>query len=443
MCYNSVIMKVKTKKLSETKVELTVALDKDVLMGAREKAVAKLVKTVKIAGFRQGKVPAKMAEPYLDPNTVLSEEVDTAVKTTIMEAFAEAKVQPLVMPEVNVTKFVPEETLEYTATAEILPEIKLGDYKKLVAKTTETKITKKEIDEVLGRIASAYAKHTEVKRAAKKHDEVIIDFTGKKDGKAFAGGHAEDFPLELGSGQFIAGFEEGLIGKKAGEETVLDLTFPKDYHAAELAGAKVQFEVKIKTVKELELPEYNAEFAKKCGPFKTMAELEKDIEKNLRAQKEQEATEKMKDELIADLVKKSKVVAPEILIQDQLRFIRSDMENNAKYRGMSPEEYLKLLKIEEAEWEKEAKVTAEARVKASLVLQKVALEEKIAVEEKVVNEKIAALKHAYAKAPEMKKSLDDPRVIADLRNRLVIEKTMDFLLEINGLKEKKAKAQKK
>lgn len=425
-------MKTTVKKLSDSRVEIKVILDAKDLKPAKEKALEKLAKEVKVEGFRKGKVPAEVAKKFVPENDLNAETVDLAVRTTVIEAFRENEKSPLVLPNVNVTKYVPDELVEYTATADIIPEIKLGDYKKLGIKKEEAKVTKTEIKEVLNNLANSFAEKKAVKRAAKSGDEVIIDFVGKKDGEAFRGGSAKDYPLTLGSNSFIPGFEDGIIGHESGDKFDLKLTFPKDYGVKDLAGAKTVFEVLVKQVNEIQKPEIDDKMAEKCGPFKTLKELEADIEANLKSQNDHNLTEKFKDDLVNALVKNSKIPAPEILIDDQLRVIKDDMTRNATAQGMSFEEFLERNNETMENWEKEARKIAEARVKASLALQTLAVEQKITVSDDEVNAKIAELKDVYKKSPEAMKSLKDPNVKMDIRNRMTIEKTLDFLVKENS-----------
>ena len=421
-------MKTVVKKISDTRVEIKVTLEKPELADARKKAIERLSKEVKIPGFRKGKVPADMAEKHLNPNDIAQVALDIAVRLAVPQAFISNKQNPLVIPEVSVTKYVPDESAEFTATADILPDVKIGDYKKLGVKKAEAKVAEKDIKDVLENIAAAYAEKKVVKRAAKLSDEVIIDFTGKKDGKPFEGGSAHDYTLGLGSKSFIPGFEEGIVGHEVGDKFDIDLTFPKDYHAKEMAGKKVVFEVLLKQISEVVKPKLDDELAKKCGPFKTLDELKADIKKNLAAQNEHKLEEKYKDDLVAALVKKSKVAAPEILISDQLRFIKDDISRNAAAQGLTFDDYLKQIGQKEEDWEKEARKIAEARVKASLVLQILARDQKITVPDDEVSAKIAELKDVYKKSPEALKNLKDPRVRQDIKNRMTIEKTMEFLI---------------
>lgn len=425
-------MKVKSKKLSDTRIQITVTLDKNDLETARKKAVERLTKEVKLEGFRKGKAPKDLAEKVLDQNLVSQETIDLAVRTTVPAAFNEVEKSPLVIPKVNVTKYVPGESAEYTAEADILPEVKLGDYKNLKVKKPEVKVTAKDIDEIVENIRKAYAEKKVMKKKAELGDEVIIDFVGKKDGEAFQGGTAKDYHLELGSKSFIPGFEEGIVGHESGDKFDLPLTFPKDYHEKTLAGAKTVFEVLLKQVNVIELPKLDADFAKKCGPFKDMKALRADIEKNLKAQNEHRVMEKYKDDLVEALVKNSKVSAPEILIEDQLRFIKADIERNAAATSEKLEDYLKQNGLTQEEWGKQARDVAEKRVKASLVLQILARDAKITVSDDDVIAKIAELRDVYKKSPEALKNLKDPRVKMDVKNRMIIEKTLDHLVKANS-----------
>lgn len=425
-------MKTKLKKLSDSRVELTVTLDAKDLKPMREKALEKLAKEVKVEGFRKGKVPVEVAEKFIPENDLNAEVVDFAVRTTVIPAFQESEKSPLVMPSVNVTKFVPGEVVEYTATADIIPEVKLGDYKKLGVKKDAVKVTEKEVNEILDNIAASFGEKKVVKRAAKMGDEVVMDFVGKKDGKEFRGGSAKDYKLTLGSKTFIPGFEEGIVGHGSGDKFDLPLTFPKDYGVKDLAGADTVFEILVKQVNEIVKPKIDDELAAKCGPFKTVDELKADIKKNLQAQNEHKLDEKFKDDLVNALVKKSKIPAPEILIDDQMRVIRDDMTRNAAAQGLSFEEFLDANGETLENWEKEARKIAEQRVKASLALQNVALDAKITVSDDLVAAKIAELRDVYKKSPDALKQLKDPNVKMDIKNRMTIEATLDYLVKVNS-----------
>ncbi len=425
-------MKVTTKNLSDTKVEVTVTLDQNDLKIAEEQAILRLSKTVKIQGFRPGKVPIEIAKKNINPNDLANTTADIAVRRTVPQAFDQTKNIPLVIPNVDIVKYVPNETLEYKAVAEIIPEIKLGDYKNLKVKRQDFKVSKTDIDDVIERVRSAYAEKQVVKRPAMINDEVVIDFEGSLNGEKFDGGAAKDFKLKLGSHQFIPGFEEGIVGHSVGDRFDLNLTFPKDYHAEKLAGQKTVFNVLLKQVSEFKLPELNDDFAKKCGPFKTMEDLRLDIEKNLTEQNKVKSNEKFKDDLVNELIKKSKIQAPDVLVEDQIRFIKQDIEANAKTQGLSFEDYLKQTGQTEEAWKKQIRELAETRVKASLALQIVARTEKIDVDNEIVDAKLNELREVYKKSKEALANLKDNNVRQDIKNRMVIEKTLNYLVEQNS-----------
>lgn len=426
-------MKTTTKKLSDTKVEIRVTLDATDLKKAKEQALERLATNLKVQGFRKGKAPASMVEKHVSPNEIANETIDVAVRTTMPAAFEESKSAPIAIEKVNVLKYVPDESAEYTATADILPEVKLGDFKKLKAKMLQTEPSDSDVQEIINNILNAYAEKKVTKRAAALGDEVIIDFVGKKDGEAFAGGTAKDYHLILGSGQFIPGFEDGIVGHSAGDKFDLELTFPKEYPEKSLAGEKTVFEVLLKQVNEVIKPKEDDELAKKCGDFKTMDDLRADVRNNLEQQNSYRAIERYRDDLVKELVEKSKVAAPEVLVQDQMRFIKEDVTRNAASQGMNFDQYIeRVVRQTPEEWEKQARDLAEQRVKASLVLQILAREQGITASDEEVEAKIAELKDVYQKSKEAMENLKKPEVKQDLRNRLVIDKTLDFLVAANN-----------
>ena len=415
-----------------TSAEFTVTLNKGDLETARLKALSHLASNLKIAGFRKGKAPANVVEKHVDANELANKTLDIAIRSILPKLFSSEKIQPLSVPHVDVLKYVPGEMAELVIKSDIMPEIKLGNYRKLKTKKPIVETKTDDVNDVLNRIAKSFAEKTAIKRKAKLTDEVVIDFVGKKDDVAFDGGTAKDFKLELGSKQFIPGFEEGIVGHEPGDKFNLKLTFPKDYHNQDLAGAKVVFEVLLKQVNEIKIPKIDDALAGKAGGFKTIKELKADIKKNLEAQNIQRNDEKYKDALVMELVSVSQVEAPETLVADQVRFIREDFERNLQSRGANLEQYLKDAKKSESDWEEEAKQIAINRVKAMLVMQTVARELKIEVSSEEVDQKLTELKTVYQKDANALKQLDDPRVKTDIENRLRVEKTLDALVKANA-----------
>lgn len=426
-------MKTTVKHLSDTKVELTITLGKEELQTAQQVALTKLAKNVKAPGFRKGKVPASVAAKHVDANALSEQTLEDALSKAVADAYLSEGIQALERPAVAIKKYVPGSELEFTAEAEILPNVTLGDYKKLKVTQTTPKVTEKEVADIIERMRTGFADKKEVDRPAKNDDEVVIDFTGKKDGVAFDGGTATDYTLVVGSKSFIPGFEEGIVGKKIGETFDLEVTFPTDYHVKDLKGAKAVFTTTLKGIKEIQLPKVNDEFAAKTGPFKSVAELKKDIKRELTAQKEREAREKLKDELVKQLIDASTVPAPSVLINDQAESIERDMTQNLTYQGITLDQYLENKGYESKQkWlETEVHDAAKKRVQAGLALAELSKVEKIEASTQELDEHVQRYKQQYANNPKMVAQFDQPEARRDIANRLLTEKTVDRLRELN------------
>jgi len=426
-------MKVSVKNISDVKVELTITLDAEELAIAEQVASVKLARDVKVSGFRKGKVPAAIAAKNIDPRVLSEQTIDNAISKAVAEAFMSNEIQALDRPAVEVKKFVPGETLEFTAEAEILPKIKLGNYKKLKAKIEKVAVSEAEINEIIDRMRNAFAEKKDVERAAKLGDETVIDFVGKKGNVAFDGGTGNDFALKLGSGQFIPGFEEGIVGHKSGDVFDLELSFPAEYHVADLAGAKVTFMTTLKSVKEVVLPDLTDELAVKSGPFKTVAELKADITRELTNQKERETKDKLKDDLVKQLVAVSNVPVPEILVNDQMKSIETDFMQNLAYQGLTIDQYLQNKGFESRDdWVgTEIKDVATKRVQAGLVLAELSKAEKIEATNDELDAHVDMYRQQYQKNADALKQFEQPEVRRDIANRLLTEKTVDRLVELN------------
>ena len=427
-------MKTTVTHESDTRVKVIVAADHAELAAAEQAALKRLAKTVKVNGFRTGHVPLEIVKKHADSNALAQETLDAALNRAVAEAFLNNDLQVLARPEVEIKKYVPGELLEFTAEADVLPEVKLGDYKKLKAKKAAVSVEKKEIDEVIQRIQKGLSEKKEVKRAAKIGDETVIDFVGKKDGKAFQGGTGKDYPLVLGSNSFIPGFEDALVGLKAGDTKDVKLAFPKDYHAKDLAGQDVVFEVAVKKVNSVKLPALDDKFAAKAGPFTSMEDLRSDIKAEITAQAERRAKDDLKDELVKQLVAKSTVSVPSVLRDDQIRSLEQDLRQNLMYRGRTLEQYFEEKGYADRDaWVKaEANDAADARIKAGLVLAQLSKELKIEATADELAAHINAYKQQYSNNPKMAKHFDKPEAQREVANRLITEKTIDKLVELNS-----------
>jgi trigger factor len=426
-------MKTTVKHLSDTRVVVTIALDAAELEAAEQVALHKFAKDTKVNGFRKGKAPLELVKKNTDQALLGQETLENALSKGVAEGFLNNDLQALEQPSIEVKKYVPGQEMEFTAEADVLPEITLGDHKKLKATKQKTEVTDAEVEEVIERIAQSSSEKKAVKRAAKMGDETVIDFVGKLKGEAFPGGTGNDYPLTLGSGSFIPGFEEALVGVKAGDKKDVELSFPKDYHAKDLAGKKVTFETTVKTVNEIVKPKLDDEFAAKVGPFSSMKDLRNDIKREITARNDQKAEDQYKDDLVRDLVKKTKVAAPKALVEMQLQSLEQDLTQNLMYQGMNFEQYLESKGYKDRdEWvKKEAEEAAEFRVKAGLTLAELSKALKVEATSDELASEINAYKTQYANNPEMAKRFDEPEVQREIANRLITEKTVDELVRLN------------
>ncbi|HWZ65560.1 MAG TPA: trigger factor [Patescibacteria group bacterium] len=426
-------MKYSLNNDSETKVSIAVTLDKADLAKIKQKTLPRLARSLKVAGFRPGKTPLSIAEKNIDPNILNTEIAKDAVNYFVVEMLDKEQLQPLDQPKIDLSKYVPDQLLECSVVIEKIPAIKLGDYKNLSAKSTAQPVTDKEIDEITQRLRSSSSKKQTTDRVAKMSDEVLIDFSAKdSDGKQVPGTDGKDYELLLGSGNFIPGFEDAIVGKKAGETFELPITFPSDYHHEPLANAKVTFTVSIKEVREVVLPELDDAFAATCGPFKSLADMQADIKRELTNQKEHEALDKLKDQLVMQLVNGSHVPTPDILIADQMTGLEQDFVQNLQYRSQTLDQYLAEQKLSIDEWrDKTLRAQAIKRVEIGLVLAELSKVEDISVSKAELDARLQELLQSYGNDAKIRDQLSTPESKRDLTSRLISEKTVTRLVELN------------
>jgi trigger factor len=386
-------------------------------------------KNVKVPGFRAGKAPAALVEKHVDQKLLLDEFMEHAINELYRQAVNQERLRPVSQPQVTLKKFVPFTELEFEADLETIGEVKLANYKTIKIAKKLVSVTAKEVNAVIGDLQKRMAERVEVKQAAKDGDEVVIDFSGSdEEGKPVNGAEGKDYPLVLGSKTFIPGFEEHVVGMKAGEEKEFEVTFPKDYGVAALQSKKIIFKVIAKKVHELKEPKIDDEFAKKAGPFKNLAGLKADIKKQLIAEREREAETQRENEIIQKLVEKSSVEIPETLVDEQLQRLEEEEKRNLVYRGQTWQEHLSEEGVTEEQHRERHRPDAELRVKAGLVLSEVADKEQITVQPEELDIRLQMLKGQYNDAA-MQAELDKPEAQQDIAARLLTEKTVAKLVD--------------
>ena len=389
-------MNVKIERQENSKVVLEFTMDKDTFEKELDKAFHKNAKYFKVPGFRNGKVPRNIVEKVYGENVLYESVIEDNVDDEYRKAVEENKLDVVSKPELDVKQIGKGKDFIYTITIYVKPEAKVKKYKELEIKKIDTKVTKKDVEARLESDRQKNARVTSVDdRALQKDDISTIDFEGFVDGVAFEGGKAENFELTIGSGQFIPGFEDQLIGMNIGEEKEINVTFPKEYHAENLAGKPAMFKVKLISIKFKILPELDDEFAKDVSEFETLDEYKKDLEKKLKEEKEVSAKSQKEIAVIDKLVENTEVVIPESMIDDEIESMVEQFKANLSYQGLNLEQYCGFMGTNVDDFKKNLRPEAEKNVKMKLALETIAKEEDIKVEDKEIDEKIDELKKQY------------------------------------------------
>ena len=425
-------MKINNKKLENAIVELTVAFDSEEWKATQEKALDKLAKNVKIDGFRPGKAPAAMVRARVSKASVLEEATDMILKTKFVEILTEANVEPVAQPALSVQK-VDADELEVQILVPVKPQVELGEYKGLEVKKGRVTVTKKEIEEQLANYQTQFAELT-VKEGGKvaKGDTAVIDFEGFVDGVAFEGGKGENYPLEIGSGSFIPGFEDQVIGMTVDKEQDIVVTFPEDYGAADLAGKEATFKVTVHEIKEKHLPEIDDELAKDVNidGVETLDQLKDHIKANIKTRKESENENKFMDDLYKAIVASSKVEDSDALLEQEQGLMLQEVEQNLQRQGLNFEVYQQFTGKSKDDIKEDIKPQAEERVKLNAILAAIIEEEKLAVSDEELETELKTIAEYYQKElDEVKKIFEGnmSRIENDLLTRKAVDLVKDNL----------------
>ncbi len=423
-------MHVEKSQLNPTEIKIVITATEVELEPIKNSTLKRLAKNVKVAGFREGKVPLQIAEKHLEPNTYQAEFLDEALTALYADATASEKIRPVSSPNVNILKFVPFTELEFEVTTEVIGEIKLGNYRGLKLTVDKKKVAAKDISEVLDRIALQMSERKEVTRAAKNGDEVTMDFKGvDSKGEPINGADGKDYPLILGSSSFIPGFEDNMIGMKPGDEKSFELTFPKDYGVKALASKKVTFTVNAKLINEMVTPKIDDELAQKVGPFKTVDDLKEDIKKQLEFEAEQAFIRDQQNEAVKQLSEASSVELPGQLVDQQVVFELDELRRNLAYRGQTYQEFLDAEGTTEDAYKEEVLAPrASEQLKISILLAEIAEREGLTIAPEELQAQIQALKAEYSDQ-NMQQQLDKPENQRDIASRMLSQKVVTFMVE--------------
>jgi trigger factor len=424
-------MKVTAERIDNHKTVLNFEIPQTEVSKAMEKAYRKLANQVNIPGFRKGKAPRKVVEMRIGKEALLDEAFEILAPEVYSKALQEQEITPVGRPEIEVVTLAEDQPLVFKATVIKMPEVTLGQYKDLAVEKTVSEITDADVDAELEKTRSRNAKMIVAEGAElKQSDLAIIDFKGFIDGIPFEGGEGKSYPLEIGSGSFIPGFEDQLIGAKAGEEREVTVSFPEDYFVAELAGKEAKFTVTIHDVKRKEVPELDDEFAKETSDFETLAELKADIKNKL----EQAATAKAEREFHAAVLKtavdNAQVDIPEIMVENQISNMIQDFDINLQQRGMKLEKYLEYTKMDIAALRDNYRESALYNVKTDLVLEAIVKAEKFAATPEEMQQEVAFMAANYqTTVEEIMKVIRENNRFQDLQASVLRKKAVAFVVD--------------
>lgn len=424
-------MERKVTKLEHGHVEVVVSVDEKTWKDAQEKAFNKLAENVTIDGFRKGKAPKNLVKSKVDPMKVLDEAINALLPKMYQEIIEKDDVRPFARPKVDVTK-VSDTDLEVKFLLAVAPEVKLGKYKGLAIGKKEVKVTKKDIEEALENSLKENASLVVKEDVAALGDTVVMDFVGKINGEAFEGGSAQNHELELGSHQFIPGFEEQLVGHKAGEQVVVNVKFPENY-TEELKGKDASFDCTIHEVKTKKLPELNDEFVKelKIEGIETVEAFRTRKSEDLQKQKEAEARREYMGKLIEAIVKDSKLDIAEEIIENQVESRREDMVKRIEQSGLKLEQYLQILGQSEEQFTAQLREQAIKETSEFVVLEEIGKAEKIEITDADLEFEYAKLAEQYSmKVEDVKKALANN--LGEYRQNLKMQRIDDLLFKENN-----------
>lgn len=425
------IMTANWEKIEKNLGVLTVEVAADRVDAALDKAFKKVVTKVTVPGFRKGKVPRSMFEKRFGVESLYQDALDILLPEAYMEAVAEAGITPVDRPEIDIEQVGKGQVLKFTAKVTVKPEVQLGDYKGIEVPAQSTEVTEEDIENELKQLQQRHAELVVVEEGTVENgDTVVIDFEGFSEGVPFDGGKAEKYSLEIGSGSFIPGFEEQLVGLAKGEEKDIDVTFPENYQSEELKGKPVVFKIKLHDIKRKNLPVLDDEFAKDVSEFDTLEEYKQDISKRIAERKEQSGKRDLENAVVEKVSAAAEVEIPEAMIRDEVERMLGDFENRLKMQGMNLEMYFQFSGQDEEALKEQMKSDAEKRVLQSLVLEAVAQAEGIEASDEELEEELSNLAKQYQReVDELRAILTANGNLESLKSDLVTRKTVQYLVD--------------
>lgn len=431
-------MKVNLEKIEKNKAYLNFEIDEGQFENAMEQAYKKNVKRFAIPGFRRGKAPRKLIELHYGPEVFYEDAAQFLLPEAYQKGVEEYKLEPVDQPQFDVQQIEVGKPLMATAEVVVKPEVKIEEYKGLEVEKFVYNVTDDEVEKELSNIQERNARLVSVEdRAAEKEDIAVIDFKGTIDNEPFEGGTAENYPLQLGSGMFVPGFEDQVIGMTLDDTKDITVTFPEDYNAKELAGKNAVFNVNLKEIKRKELLPLDDDFAKDVSEFDTLDELKEDIKSKMLLEAKSIEEGSLKASIVNKLMEVSEVDIPEVMINHEIERLMLDFAIKLKYNGYDLQTYLQTTGVTPEEFKARFNDKALNNVKSSLILEEVGKRENIIVTDEEFENKIKEIAEAYKKTAEDYKKTLKPEDKDGIKDSILTEKIFDFLIENSNIIEKK------
>lgn len=423
-------MSLQVEKLEKNMAKLTIEVAADDLEKALQNAYMKQRKKINLPGFRKGKVPRQMLEKMYGPEVFYDDAANELIPKAYSDAYDESGLEIVSQPEIDVVQIEKGKPFIFTAEVAVKPAVTLGQYKGLEVDKISSRVTQKEVDAKIQEEAEKNARTVTVEdRPVQDKDEVILDFEGFVNGEAFEGGKGENYPLTIGSGSFIPGFEEQLIGAEAEKEVEVKVTFPEDYHAEDLKGKDAVFKCTIHEIKTKELPEIDDEFAAEVSEFDTLEEYKADVKTKIKEQKQAEGKEKQEDQAVEQAVANASMEIPDAMVDTQVRQMADDFAQRVQAQGMSMEQYFQFTGMTAEKMKEELRPQALKRIETRLVLEAVVEAENIQVSDEKLDEEIQKMAERYRMEADRLKEYMGENEKKQMKDDIAVQEAITFIVE--------------
>ncbi|MCI6120595.1 trigger factor [Blautia obeum] len=423
-------MSLQVEKLEKNMAKLTIEVSADDLEKALQSAYMKQKNKISLPGFRKGKVPRQMIEKMYGAEIFYDDAANALIPKAYADAYDECELEIVSRPEIDVVQIEKGKPFIFTAEVATKPEVTLGEYKGLEVDKISTRVTQKEVDAKVQEEAEKNARTITVEdRPVQDGDEVILDFEGFVDGVAFEGGKGENYPLTIGSGSFIPGFEEQLVGAEAEKEVEVNVTFPEDYHAEDLKGKAAVFKCTIHEIKAKELPEIDDEFAAEVSEFDTLEEYKADIKAKIKEQKASEGKTKQEDQVVEQAVKNAEYEIPKAMVETQALQMVEDFGQRIQSQGLTMEQYFQFTGMTADKMLEEMRPQAIKRIETRLVLEAIAKAENIEISDEKLDEELAKMAEAYKMEVDKLKEFMSDNEKKQMKEDMAVQEAVTFLVE--------------